>query len=207
MFRQRMRTRFLITKPGVERRAGHGFVVFPSGWHGRNNTGTLQIGKPRRTTLGAAGAKGISLYSKLMKPCGGFVIFTTTTSAIASSTQLAVVNSKAETKEYPNESSAASETGMLKVKQTIRLLGSSRISAASKMAFDGQNNATLPPVHIHVSPSRVARYTRNKHAKMRAYCRTCNVFNVMIAMPITCALGVPKRLRKRGEWLFFGLVV
>ena len=23
-----MRTRFLITKPGVERRAGHGFVVF-----------------------------------------------------------------------------------------------------------------------------------------------------------------------------------
>jgi hypothetical protein len=117
------------------------------------------------------------------------------------------VNGKAETKEYPNESSAASETGMLKVKQTIRLLGSSRISAASKMAFDGQNNATLPLLNIHVSPSRVARYTRNNHAKMRAYCRKCNVFNVMIAMPITCAIGVPKRLGKDGEWLFFGLVV
>jgi hypothetical protein len=36
MFRQRMRARFLIRKPGIERRAGHGFVVFPSGWHSWN---------------------------------------------------------------------------------------------------------------------------------------------------------------------------
>jgi hypothetical protein len=28
-----MRARFLIRKPGIERRAGHGFVVFSSGWH------------------------------------------------------------------------------------------------------------------------------------------------------------------------------
>jgi hypothetical protein len=61
MFRQIMRTRFLIRKPGVERRAGHGFGVFPSGWHGQNNTRTFWIGKPLRTTSGAAGPKGISL--------------------------------------------------------------------------------------------------------------------------------------------------
>jgi hypothetical protein len=61
MFRQIMRTRFLIRKPGVERRAGHGFGVFPSGWHGQNNTRTFWIGKPLRTTSDAAGAKGISL--------------------------------------------------------------------------------------------------------------------------------------------------
>ena len=56
-----MRTRFLIGKPDVERRAGHGFVVFPSGWHGQNNTRTFQIGKQHRTTSCAAGPKGISL--------------------------------------------------------------------------------------------------------------------------------------------------
>ena len=61
MFRQIMRTRFLIGKPDAERRAGHGFVVFPSGWHGQNNIRTFQIGKPRRTTSCAAGPKGISL--------------------------------------------------------------------------------------------------------------------------------------------------
>jgi len=61
MFRQIMRTRFLIGKPDVERRAGHGFVVFPSGWHGQNNTRTFQIGKQRRTTSCIAGPKGISL--------------------------------------------------------------------------------------------------------------------------------------------------
>jgi len=63
MFRQRMRTRFLVGKPGVERRAGHGFVVFPSGWHRQNKTGTLQIGKQRRTTSCVAGPKEISFGS------------------------------------------------------------------------------------------------------------------------------------------------
>lgn len=61
MVRQIIRTRFLIRKPGVERRAGHGFVVFPSDWNGQNNIRTFWIGKPLRTTSGAAGPKGISL--------------------------------------------------------------------------------------------------------------------------------------------------
>ncbi|WP_223422289.1 hypothetical protein, partial [Tateyamaria pelophila] len=53
--------RFLIAKAGVKRLAGHRSVVFPSGWHGRNNTGTWPIGKPYSTTSCAAGSKGISL--------------------------------------------------------------------------------------------------------------------------------------------------
>ncbi|MFT7593074.1 MAG: citronellol/citronellal dehydrogenase, partial [Paracoccaceae bacterium] len=36
-------------------------VIFPSGWHGWNNTRTFPIGKPCITTSCAAGSKGISL--------------------------------------------------------------------------------------------------------------------------------------------------
>jgi len=61
MLRQRVRARFLIGKTRIERLAGHGFVAFPSGWHGQNNTRTLPVGKPHRTTSCAAGPKGISL--------------------------------------------------------------------------------------------------------------------------------------------------
>lgn len=60
MLRQIKRARFLVRKPSVERLAGHRFVVSPSGWHRQNNTRTLQVGKPRRTTSCAAGSKGIS---------------------------------------------------------------------------------------------------------------------------------------------------
>jgi hypothetical protein len=60
-FRQITRTRFLIAKAGVERLAGHRPVIFPSARHVWNNTGTLPIIKPGRTTSCAAGSKGISL--------------------------------------------------------------------------------------------------------------------------------------------------
>jgi hypothetical protein len=63
MLRQIMRARFLVGKPSVERLAGHRFVVFPSGWHKRNNTRTLQVSKPRRTTSCTAGSKEISLFT------------------------------------------------------------------------------------------------------------------------------------------------
>jgi hypothetical protein len=126
----------------------------------------------------------------LVKPCGALVILTITKSAIATSTQLAVVNIKAEVKGYSAESSPASKIGMLKVKQTIRFLGSSKMSAASKMAFGGQNNAMLPPANIHKPPSRVARYIRKNHAKMRAYSHKCNFFNVMIDMRVSCTIDI-----------------
>ena len=66
-FRQIMRTRFLIAKAGVKRLTGHRSVVFPSGWHGRNNTGTSPIGKPYSTTSCAAGSKGISLLGRYLE--------------------------------------------------------------------------------------------------------------------------------------------
>jgi len=61
MLRQMVRARFLIGKSRIERLAGHGSVGFPSGWHRRNNTRALPIGKPQRTTSSAAGPKETSL--------------------------------------------------------------------------------------------------------------------------------------------------
>ena len=61
MLRQIVRACFLVGKSRIERLAGHGFFVFPSGWHGQDNTKTLPVGKPRRTTSCVAAPKGISL--------------------------------------------------------------------------------------------------------------------------------------------------
>jgi len=60
MFCQIMTAHFLIGKPGVTRLAGHGFVVFPSGWPRQNNTGTFPVDKPRYATSCVTGPKGIS---------------------------------------------------------------------------------------------------------------------------------------------------
>jgi len=59
--RQIPRAGFLIGKTRVERLAGHRSVIFPSGWHGRNNTRTNPNSKPSSATSCAAGSKGISL--------------------------------------------------------------------------------------------------------------------------------------------------